>query len=86
MLDLTNDYSIIDIIYISYLLLVGLYYNYINKSIKRIIKHYLYFIIFHILYKLYIHMDIVIKYIFYQTFIAIIIISLSFMFIKILVK
>jgi hypothetical protein len=84
MIDALNTYSITNIIYICFLLLIGLYYNYTNKSIKKIIKNYLFFIIFHILYKLYIHMDIVIKYILYQTFHAVIIISISFMFIKLI--
>jgi len=82
MIDSTNNYSIINIFYICYLLFIGIYYNYTRKSIKKIIKHYLYFIILHILYNFYIYIFIVIKYIFYQTSIACIIILTSYIFIK----
>ncbi len=86
MIDFINYYSITNIFYICCLLCFGIYYNYSNKSIKIIIKHYLYFISLHILYNLYIHMKKVIKYIFNQSLFAIIIISISFMFIKIIKK
>ncbi len=39
MIDALNTYSITNIIYIFCLLLIGLYYNYTNKSIKKIIKN-----------------------------------------------
>lgn len=84
MIDSTTNYSIINILYTCYLLFIGIYYNYTTKSIKKIIKHYIYFIILHIVYNFYIYIFIVLQYVLYQTLIALIIISISFMFIKLI--
>jgi hypothetical protein len=84
MTDLVTNYILqsidCNIIYISVLFLVGIFYNYHNISIKIIIKYYLYFIAFHILNNLYKYMEIVIKYIIHHTIIALIIISISYFF------
>lgn len=85
-MDFIHGNSIINILYICSLFFFGIYYNYSKKSIKIILKHYLYFIIFHIIYNLYIHMGIVIKYIINQSLFAIIIILTIFVFIKIIIK
>ena len=94
MTDLLTNYIINNIQYISCLFFVGIFYNYKNISIKInfktsklclwnnlkiFIKHYLYFIIFHIFLNLYKHMEIVIKYILHHTIIALVIISISFL-------
>lgn len=80
MTDLLTNYIIHNIQYISCLLLVGIFYNYKNISIKILIKHYLYFITLHIFFNLYKYMEVVIKYILHQTLIALVIISISFLF------
>ncbi len=85
-MDFMHCNSIINIIYICCLCFFGIYYNYSKKSIKIIMKHYLYIIILHILYNIYIYMGIIIKYIISQSLFAIIIISMMFMFIKIIIK
>jgi hypothetical protein len=80
MTDLLTNYILNNISYISCLFLVGIFYNYHNISIKIIIKYYLYFIAFHILNNLYKYMEIIIKYIIHHTIIALVIISISFLF------
>jgi hypothetical protein len=84
MTDLLTNYILqsidFNILYISCLFLFGIFYNYHNISIKIIIKHYLYFIAFHILNNLYKYMEIIIKYIIHHTIIALVIISISFLF------
>jgi hypothetical protein len=79
MTDLLTNYIINNIQYISCLFFVGIFYNYKNISIKIFIKHYLYFIAFHICINLYKYMEIVIKYILHHTIIALVIISISFL-------
>jgi hypothetical protein len=64
-------YTLDNIYYICFLLFIGIFYNYKTVSIKIIIKHYLYFIYFHILFNLYKYMEIIIKYIMYNTMIGI---------------
>jgi hypothetical protein len=73
-------YTLDNIYYICFLLFVGIFYNYKTVSIKIIIKHYLYFIIFHILFNLYKYMEIVVKYMIHHTIISLVIISISFLF------
>ena len=79
MTEFVTNYIINNIQYISFLFLVGIFYNYKNISIKIFIKHYLYFIIFHICINLYKYMEVVIKYILHHTIIALVIISISFL-------
>ena len=71
-------YTLDNIYYICFLLFVGIFYNYKTLSIKIIIKHYLYFMYFHILFNLYKYMEVIIKYIMYNTIIGISIIIVSF--------
>jgi hypothetical protein len=71
-------YTIYNIYYICFLLFVGIFYNYKTITFRLIIKHYLYFIFFHILFNLYKYMEVVIKYILYNTMIGISIIIISF--------
>ena len=71
-------YTLDNIYYILFLLCVGIFYNYKTLSIKIIIKHYFYFICFHILFNLYKYMEIIIKYCIYNTIIGFSIIIISF--------
>ena len=80
MTDLLTNYIINNMQYISFLFLVGILYNYKNISIKIVIKHYLYFLVFHSFINLYKYMEFVIKYILHHTLIALVIISISFLF------
>ena len=71
-------YTLDNLYYICFLLFVGILYNYKTITFRLIIKHYLYFMCFHILFNLYKYMEIVIKYCIYNTIIGISIIIISF--------
>ena len=71
-------YTLDNLYYICFLLFIGILYNYKNITIRLLIKHYIYFIFFHIVFNLYKNMEVVIKYIIYNTIIAISFIIVSF--------
>ena len=71
-------YTLDNIYYICFLLFIGILYNYKTITFTLIIKHYFYFICFHILFNLYKYMEVVIKYCIYNSIIGISIIIISF--------